>query len=186
MNLTSSRTHHITLPVEDSFVQDLRVGDLIFLTGTIVTGRDHFHQRVMQLHTQNKPLPDIFQCLKGGALYHMGPIVKEEQGEYHIISGGPTTSARMNMVQTQVCKILGVRFVIGKGGLDNIPWGEIPAAYLQYPGGAGALVSKFIHHVLSVEWLDLGSPEAAWVLEVHEFGPLVVAIDTHGGDLYHR
>jgi len=184
--LPSPQTHHITLPVDDASVRDLRVGDLIYLTGTIVTGRDHFHQRVIQLHTQKKNLPDIFQCLKYGALYHMGPIMKEEQGVYRIISGGPTTSARMNTVQTRVCNILGVRFVIGKGGMDNIPWGEIPAVYLQYPGGAGALISKFIHRVQSVEWLDLGSPEAAWVLEVREFGPLVVAIDTHGGDLYHR
>ena len=184
--MSSSRTHHITLPVDDSSIRDLRVGDLIYLTGTIVTGRDHFHQRVIEFHTQNKPLPDKFQRLKGGTLYHMGPIVKEEQGEYRIISGGPTTSARMNLVQTRVCNILGIRLVIGKGGMDHVSWDEIPAVYLQYPGGAGALVSKFIQRVQAVEWLDLGSPEAAWILDVRDFGPLVVAIDTHGGDLYHR
>ena len=185
--MTPSQTYHITLPVEDSFIRDLRVGDIIYLNGRIITGRDHFHQRVLQFHALNNPLPSSFNYLKGGALYHMGPIVKkEEKGEYRIISGGPKPSARMTEVQTQVGNILGIRFVIGKGGMDNISWEGIPAVYLQYPGGAGALVSKFIHRVQSVEWLDLGSPEAAWVLEVHEFGPLVVGIDTHGGDLYHR
>jgi len=173
--------------VEDAFIRNLRVGDIIYLSGQIITGRDHFHQRVIQYHTVHKPLPSTFHHLKGGALYHMGPIVKEDpKGTYHIISGGPTTSARMNAFQTQVCNIFGIRLIIGKGGMDRVAWKDIPAVYLQYPGGAGALVSKFIHRVQTVEWLDLGSPEAAWVLEVSEFGPLVVGIDTNGGDLYHR
>ncbi len=180
-----SSTYHISLPIKSSEIKKFHVGDLIYLSGLIVSGRDHFHKRVLQHLHNNDPLPHWFQRIHGSALYHMGPIVKQiSPGEFQIISGGPTTSARMNQYQTEVAQNLGIRFVIGKGGMDGIAWDQIPAVYLQYPGGAGALVSKFVQEISAVEWLDLGTPEAAWFLQVHEFGPLVVTIDSHGNSLY--
>ncbi len=178
--------YRLNLPVSDSIIEKLKIGDIVYLTGIICTGRDHFHKRIISFAKNDKPLPEMFNYLKGSAIYHMGPIVKKTDDSYIIISGGPTTSARMNPFQTEVSKILQNKFVIGKGGMDEVNWKDIPAVYLQYPGGAGAIVGKFITAVKKVEWLDLGTPEAAWFLEVNEFGPLVVSIDLYGGNLYKR
>lgn len=182
-----TQTHHINLPITPQKVKEIDAGDLVYLSGIICTGRDHFHKRVLDYHNKGKKLPLAFSHLKGGAIYHMGPIVKRNNnGSYSIVSGGPTTSARMNPFQSEVCCLLSCNIVIGKGGMTGVQWSKIPAIYLQYPGGAGALVSKFIAEVKSVEWLDLGSPEAAWFLEMSEFGPLVVSIDSKGNNLYER
>ena len=179
------QTHQITLPISPEKVKELKMGDLVFISGIICTGRDHFHKRVLEYRKNNEELPSSFVYLKGGAIYHMGPIMKQNsEGYYSLVSGGPTTSARMNPFQTDVCKNLSCYIVIGKGGMSDVNWSEIPAVYLQYPGGAGALVSKFVKKVHSVEWLDLGSPEAAWFLEVNQFGPLVVGIDSEGNSLF--
>lgn len=187
LNKLMSNTHNLTLPISKDQLQQIKVGDRVYITGTICTGRDHFHKRVIKMDQNHQKYPDSFDLLKGGALYHMGPIVKKNANDsYTLVSGGPTTSARMNPFQTDVCKILECPIVIGKGGMDNINWGEIPAIYLHYPGGAGAIVSKFVQKVLFVEWLDLGSPEAAWFLDMKNFGPLVVTIDALGGNLYEK
>jgi len=58
--------------------------------------------------------------------------------------------------------------------------------YLAFPGGCGALAARAVEEVKEVHWLDLGPPEAMWVLGVRGFGPLVVAVDSRGGDLYER
>jgi fumarate hydratase subunit beta len=177
--------HMLSLPVSKQQIFQIKTGDLVYLTGTICTGRDHFHKRVIEMNHKDQKLPTSFNLLKGGAIYHMGPIVKKNaEGSYTIVSGGPTTSARMNPFQTEVCEILECPIIIGKGGMDGVKWENIPAVYLHYPGGAGAIVSKFVQNVLNVEWLDLGSPEAAWFLEVKDFGPLVATIDAQGGNFY--
>ena len=175
---------HINLPTSKEIVNDLKIGDIVYISGLICTGRDQVHKKIINLFKDGKPLPKNFENLNNSAIYHMGPIVKTKpDGTIQIISGGPTTSARMNPFQNEVCKNLNILFVIGKGGMQGVNWNELPAVYLQFPGGAGAIVSKFIKRVGSVEWKELG-PEAAWFLEVENFGPLIVAIDTNGGNLY--
>lgn len=183
--LNNSKTYHITLPLTDEKIRQFKVGDVIYLSGVICTGRDQVHKRIIDYKKQQKLLPERFNHLKGSGIYHMGPIMKKiAENQYKLVSGGPTTSSRMNPYQTEVCRHLGLKFVIGKGGMKNVNWSEIPAIYLAYPGGAGAIAAKFIEEVESVEWLDLGPPEAAWFVKIKEFGPLVVAIDTLGNSLY--
>jgi fumarate hydratase subunit beta len=115
----------------------------------------------------------------------MGPIVRQlPDSSYQIVSGGPTTSERMAPYQAEVCKTLGVQIVIGKGGMKSVKWSEIPAVYLQFPGGAGAIATKFIEKVEGVVWLDLGPPEAVWFLKVKNFGPCIVAMDAKGNSLF--
>ena len=102
-----TQTHYVNLPISPEDVSHFKIGDLIYLTGIICTGRDHFHKRVLDYKKSGKNLPESFNNLKGGAIYHMGPIVKKHiEGHYSIISGGPTTSARMNPFQTEVCRDL--------------------------------------------------------------------------------
>lgn len=177
---------HITLPTSKEIINDLTIGDIVYISGLICTGRDQVHKKIVDLIKNGKSLPEKFANLKNSAIYHMGPIVKtKSDGTFQIISGGPTTSARMNPFQNEICKNLNILFVIGKGGMQGVNWHDLPAVYLQFPGGVGAIVSRFIKKVVSVEWKELG-PEAAWFLEVENFGPLIVAIDAHGGNLYER
>ena len=175
---------YINLPTSKEIIKELKIGDIVYISGLICTGRDQVHKKIIDLIKNDKPLPQNFKNLNNSAIYHMGPIIKtKSDGTFQIISAGPTTSARMNPFQNDVCKNLNILFVIGKGGMQGVNWSELPAVYLQFPGGAGAIVSKFIKKVVSVEWKELG-PEAAWFLDVENFGPLIVAIDTNGGNLY--
>jgi tartrate/fumarate subfamily iron-sulfur-dependent hydro-lyase beta chain len=124
--------------------------------------------------------------MKGKALFHCGPLVKAN-GTYRIISAGPTTSTRMEMFEDEFIEKFGVRVVIGKGGMGlrtTEACKRFGAVYCAFTGGAGALAGEAIERVKSVEWLDLGMPEALWILEIKEFGPLTVAIDSYGTNLY--
>ena len=177
--------YNFEMPVTIDQIETLNVGDQVYLSGMICSGRDQVHKRILEYQESGNTLPERFLSTDNCALYHMGPIVKEDPVlGYQFMAGGPTTSARMNPYQDAVCRALNLRFVIGKGGMHGVDWGAIDAVYLAYPGGAGAIVTKFIKRIDGVEWLDFGPPEAAWFLEVEQFGPLLVAIDTHGNSLY--
>jgi tartrate/fumarate subfamily iron-sulfur-dependent hydro-lyase beta chain len=177
--------YHFQIPVTKDQVSDLKLGDIVYLTGMICTGRDQVHKRILEYLQSNQPLPDEFEWVRGGAIYHMGPIVRElSPNRYEIVSGGPTTSDRMSPFQVKVCRALKIPFVIGKGGMNITDWGMSNAVYLAFPGGAGALAAKFLKDVRGYTWLDLGVPEAAWFIHVNNFGPLVVTIDSHGNSLY--
>ena len=170
----------LKLPVNENEVRKLKAGDVVYLTGTIVTARDEAHKKIIE---EGSPID-----LKGLAIYHCGPVVRKKGEEWEVIAAGPTTSARMNALQAEVLKKTGARLVIGKGGMsDNLLkfFKEYGAAYLAFPGGAALLAAKAIKKVKGVYWLEeLGMPEAMWVFEVERFGPLIVAMDSHGNSLY--
>ena len=172
----------LKLPLEEKDVRELKAGDVVYLTGTIVTARDEAHKKIIE---EGAPID-----LKGLAIYHCGPVVAKKDGEWEVVAAGPTTSARMNALQAEVLKKTGARLVIGKGGMSKDLldfFKEFGAAYLAFPGGAALLAAKAIKRVKGVYWLDeLGIPEAMWVFEVERFGPLVVAMDAHGNSLYER
>ncbi len=123
----------------------------------------------------------------GSPLYHCGPLVKKTDGEWTVLAAGPTTSMRMESFEDEVIRNLGVRLVIGKGGMDektSKAMKEHGAVYGAFTGGAAVLASRFIKRVKNVEWLDLGMPEAVWTFEVDKFGPLIVCMDSCGNNLY--
>jgi tartrate/fumarate subfamily iron-sulfur-dependent hydro-lyase beta chain len=164
----------------------LRAGDLVFLTGEVVTARDRAHLRMLELLSRGEELP---VDLRGGVLYHCGPLVRREGKRWRVLSAGPTTSLRMDPLLPSLLPRLGVRAVVGKGGVGEKTKGvmrRMGCVYLAFPGGCGALAAKAVEEVRGVHWLDLGPPEAMWVLGVRGFGPLLVAVDSRGGDLYER
>jgi tartrate/fumarate subfamily iron-sulfur-dependent hydro-lyase beta chain len=176
--------YHFDLPVTKDVIESLKLGDIVYLSGLISTGRDQVHKRIIENTEKNIPIPADLERIRGGAIYHMGPIVKQrENGSFEIISGGPTTSARMNSLQVQVCQLLDIHFVIGKGGMTISNWKDAQAVYLAFPGGVGALAAKFLKDIKSVVWMDLGVPEAAWIISVRDFGPFIVTIDCLGNRL---
>lgn len=173
-------------PISEEDVRRLKMNDTIHITGTLFTARDQAHKRMLEFLKGGKKLPIETQGL---ALFHCGPIVKKEHEQWRIIAAGPTTSTRMEPYEAEVIRALGIRVVIGKGGMGHETTEAMKsfgAVYGAFTGGAAVLAAKSIKTVKRVEWLDLGVPEALWVLEVESFGPLIVAIDSHGNNLYSK
>ncbi len=171
-------------PISGEDVRKLKVNDTLYITGTIFTARDEAHHRALEFHEEGKELP---LDLRGLAVFHCGPIVKKEDDKWIIVAAGPTTSTRMDLFEDDFIKKFKVRVVIGKGGMGKRTTDAMKkygAVYGALTGGAAVLAAKAIKKVRSVEWYDLGMPEAMWVLEVEDFGPLTVAIDAHGNNLF--
>lgn len=176
--------YRLKTPISEGEVKKLRVNDVIYITGTMVTARDQAHRRALEHFKQGRPLPI---SLEGLALYHCGPVMRKEDEKWVAIAAGPTTSTRMDIFEDEFIKNFKVRVVVGKGGMGRRTTEAMRsygAVYGAFTGGAAVIAAEAIKKVKSVEWLDLGMPEAMWVLEVEEFGPLVVAIDSHGNNLF--
>lgn len=176
--------HNLTVPISEQEIRKLKINDMFFLTGTLVTMRDAAHKRALEFHANGKQMP--FD-LEGLAVFHCGPIVKKDTDEWKVVAAGPTTSSRMNMFEAELIKNFKVRVVVGKGGMDKktvCAMKRYGAVYGALTGGTGVLAAKAIKRIKDVKWTNLGMPEAMWVLEVEDFGPLTVAIDSHGNSLF--
>jgi fumarate hydratase subunit beta len=177
-------TYKLKTPIAEEDVRKLKVNDVIYITGTVFTARDSAHKRALDYYKQGKKMPINPQGL---AVFHCGPIVKKENDKWTIVAAGPTTSTRMDLFEDEFIKSYEVRVVIGKGGMGKKTTDAMKkygAVYGAFTGGAAVLAAKAIKNVKSVEWFDLGMPEALWILEVEDFGPLTVAIDSHGNNLF--
>jgi len=177
--------YHLTTPISPEELKKLKIGDVVYITGTIVTARDEAHLKALELHKEGKQLPVDFQ---GIGLFHCGPVMKKnEQGEWTVIAAGPTTSARMEIFQDEFIKTFQPGIIIGKGGMGartTKACQEETCIYGYFTGGAALLAADRIKKVKDVFWYEeLGMPESLWVFEVEEFGPLTVTIDTYGGNL---
>ena len=177
-------TYRLNTPISEEDVRRLRANDILYVTGTIVTARDQAHKRALQFHKEGKQLPIN---LEGLAVFHCGPIVKKEGEKWKVVAAGPTTSTRMDIFEDEFIKNFKTRVIIGKGGMGKRTTDAMQnygAVYGAFTGGAAVLAAKAIKSVRTVEWFDLGMPEALWILEVDQFGPLTVAIDSHGNNLF--
>lgn len=176
--------YHFKTPISEEEIRKLKVNDVLYITGTIVTARDQAHRRALEYFKEGKPLP---VNLEGLAVFHCGPVVKKEDEKWVAVAAGPTTSTRMDIFEDEFIKNFKVRVVIGKGGMGKRTadaMAKYGAVYGAFTGGAAILAAKAIKKVKGVEWLDLGTPEALWIFEVEDFGPLAVAIDSHGNNLF--
>jgi fumarate hydratase subunit beta len=173
-------------PLSERLVRELKVGEVVGITGQIVTARDKAYGRAIKILRSGKKLP---LDLRGGVVYHCGPLARKTEKGWQVLSAGPTTSARLDSMQAEFVGRTGVRALIGKGGVGEDVAGELArlgCIYLAFTGGAGVLAARAIEGVQKVLWQDLGAAEALWVLRVREFGPLVVAVDAQGNNLYTR
>jgi fumarate hydratase subunit beta len=177
-------TIKLKTPVSEEAIRKIKVGDILYLSGTAITARDEAHMRALEYHEEGKPLPVNFT---GVALYHCGPLVKKTNDKWEVVVAGPTTSIRMETLEYDFIKIFRPSVIIGKGGMGDQTAKaarEFGVVYCDYTGGAAVLAANAIKEVEKVEWLDLGMPEALWVLSIQEFGPLVVTIDALGNNLH--
>lgn len=161
--------HHLHTPLSEKDVRMLAAGDVVYLSGIIYSARDKVHALIRK---SGSPV-----SLQGAAIYHCGPLIQEGR----VLSAGPTTSVRMARY-TEEMLAHGVRAIIGKGGLPPEPFKE-KGVYLAYPGGCGAAAAKRLE-VREVHLQELGMAESLWAFEATNFGPMIVAVDSRGRDLY--
>jgi len=173
----------IRTPASETDVRSLKLGDEVAVSGIVFTGRDAVHK---YLHEGGKLPPGV--DLKGGILYHCGPVVvKDEQGNWRCVAAGPTTSIREEPYQWQIIRDFGLRGVIGKGGMGDKTLEacrEHGCVYLHGVGGAAQVLAQCIKKVRNVYFMEqFGAPEAIWEFEVENF-PVIVTIDAHGNSLH--
>ena len=172
-------TKKITLPITDEDIKDLKAGDSVLLTGTILTGRDAAHKRLYELIEQDKPLPvDI----KGELIYYVGPAPAKPG--YAVGPAGPTSSYRMDKYAPSLLD-LGLKGMIGKGARNQAVIDSIvknKCVYFVAIGGAAALIAKSIQAEEMLCYEDLGT-EAIRRYTVEDF-PCIVAIDSEGNNVY--
>jgi len=173
----------LTTPIDQAAVRQLKVGDEVSITGVLYTGRDAVHK---YLHEGGQLPPGV--NLQGGVLYHCGPVViKDSEGNWKCVAAGPTTSIREEPYQWQVIRDVGLRAVIGKGGMGDKTLEackQYGCVYLHAIGGAAQVLAQCIQRVPNVYLMEqFGAPEAIWQFEVLDF-PAVVTMDSHGNSLH--
>lgn len=169
----------IITPLTDEIVESLRIGDSVLISGTLYTGRDSAHKRLIETLESGKDLPIDIQ---GQIIYYAGPAPAKPGKP--IGSIGPTTSYRMDPFAPKLIA-LGLKGMIGKGNRSQEVVASLQqhkAVYFGAIGGAAALMAKSVVRAEIVAYEDLG-PEAIRKLEVKDF-PVVVVNDCYGGDIY--
>jgi L(+)-tartrate dehydratase beta subunit len=180
-------THHaLNMPISGAQARALRVNDTVTIEGTLFGIRD-----ANQIALFDKGRKTRFD-MRGHAAIHTAPNVRKVPASaahptgYEPICVGTTTSARMERFTRPLMSELGVRLIIGKGGLARgslDAFAELGGAYLAIIGGTAALETTWIEAIEDVDLDDL-NPESLWKFRVRGFGPLLVAMDSHGGSLY--
>jgi L(+)-tartrate dehydratase beta subunit len=180
--------YDFSMPITEAQARALRVNDTVTLNGILYGIRD-----ATQIHMFDRGRKTRFD-LRGHAVIHTAPNVKKVDRSAQFPTGyapvciGTTTSDRMERFTAPLMRQCGVRLVIGKGGLREgsaAAFGELGGAYLAIIGGTAALETTWIEAIEDVDLDDL-NPESLWKFRVRGFGPLVVAMDSHGESLYSK
>ena len=178
--------YELTMPIDEAQVRALRVNDTVTLQKTLYGLRD-----ATQIHMFDRGRTTRFD-LRGHAVIHTAPNVKKVAADaanpagYAPICVGTTTSERMERFTRPLMQQCGVRLVIGKGGLretSQAAFRELGGAYLAIVGGTAALETTWVSAIEDVDLDDL-NPESLWKFRIHDFGPLLVAMDSTGASLY--
>lgn len=198
----------ISTPVSAAEIASLHIGDVFYLDGEMVTGRDSVHARVV-IDGQKLPAD-----IKDKVIMHAGPIVRVHNENhsapaasstsdaphtassssdaphtvsYEMISIGPTTSMRMERFEYEFIQETGARIIIGKGGMKertSEACKQFGAVHCVLPAGNAVIGAACVEEITAVHWLDLGMPEAVWCCRVKELGPLIVTIDSEGRNYF--
>lgn len=161
-------------------LEPLRAGDLVQVTGFVVTGRDRLHRYLAEGGVSPVSLRDA-------AIFHCGPVVVRKGGGWVIQAAGPTTSMREEPFMGTVMERQGIRVIVGKGGMGRATveaCRRLGGVYLEAVGGAAQVLARAVRRVMGVHFLkEFGAAEAMWLLEVEDF-PALVGIDIRGNNLH--
>ena len=173
-------------PISAEDLADIKIGDIVWLDGDLMTCRDVAHRRLVEY---GRELP---YDIRNKAIFHAGPIVRKIEGtedDYEMVSVGPTTSMRMEKFEYEFTKLTGVRVIVGKGGMGpntERACKEFGAIHCVFPAGNAVVAATEVEEIVRAEWRDLGMPETLWNCRVKEFGPLIVSIDTEGNNWFEQ
>jgi fumarate hydratase class I len=170
----------LNTPVSEDQIRDLKVGDVVLLNGDMFTGRDAVHTYLYE--------GGELDIIKGGIIYHCGPVIVKKGDEYKVMAAGPTTSIREEPYQGDVIGRFQLKGVIGKGGMGKKTLDachKYGAVYFHAIGGAAQIYAQCVKKVKGVYLEQFGSPEAVWHFEVENF-PLVVTMDSHNVSLHEK
>lgn len=171
-------------PISEEDLKDIKIGDIVYLTGSLTTCRDVAHRRLVEGHRE---LP---VNVRNNAIFHAGPIIRPlENDKFEMVSVGPTTSMRMEKFEKEFVEKTGVKVIIGKGGMGpNTEYAckNYKAIHCVFPAGNAVVAAAEVEEIVKAEWRDLGMPETLWNCRVKEFGPLIVSIDTQGNNLFEK
>lgn len=182
--------NRLQIPIQEAAIRALHVGDVVYLNGQMMTARDAAHSYMVRnfVETASPPpaesdmLTELESTLRGGVIYHCGPVVAKEGEGWRFVAAGPTTSIREEVYQDLVIERFGLRGVIGKGGMGPRTLAacqKFGAVYFHAIGGAATLIADAVKQVTAVYKLEFGVPEAFWKIQVVDF-PVVVTMDSHG------
>ena len=174
----------LEIPISESAVRKLKVGDNVSLHGTVVTARDAGHKLMVE------DRPDFVRPhLKDGVIYHCGPVMTQKKGQWIAAAAGPTTSIREEPYEAKVIEDYKVRAIIGKGGMGkktSAALKQFGAVYLHAVGGAAVAIADSIKTIEDVYMLDeFGVPEAFWIMKVEGF-KTIVTMDAKGRSLHDK
>ena len=172
----------LVTPVSKEDLADIKIGDIIYLSGSLTTCRDVAHRRVVE---EGREIPvDV----RNNAILHAGPIIRPlENDKFEMVSVGPTTSMRMEKFEYEFVQTTGVRVIVGKGGMkENTARAckDFGAIHCVFPAGNAVVAATEVKEIMRAEWRDLGMPETLWNCDVEEFGPLIVSIDAEGRNYF--
>jgi len=178
--------YNLATPVSESDIRKLRVNDTVTLQQSLFGIRD-----ATQIHLFDRGRKTKFD-LQGHAVIHTAPNVRKVPvstqfpAGYQPICIGTTTSDRMERFTEPLMREYGVRMIVGKGGLRESSakaFEQFGGVYLAIIGGTAALETTWIDQIEDVDLDDL-NPESLWEFKINQFGPLLVAMDSHGGSIY--
>lgn len=176
-----NRVVELRAPITEEQIRELKVGDVVKISGRMYTGRDAIHHHLMGEGVE-APVD-----LNGQIIYHCGPVMaKDENDNWVVKAAGPTTSIREEPYQGDIMKKFGIRAVMGKGGMGPKTLKALQehgGVYLNAIGGAAQYYADCIKSVDGVDLLEFGIPEAMWHLTVEDF-TAVVTMDSHGNSLH--
>lgn len=189
---------YLTFPAGDDQIDALSTGDIVLISGTILTARDRAHKWLFDRFITKSVMPtnedfqvyaELQKDLYHGCIYHCGPVVSgDERDGYTFISAGPTTSMREELYQPAIIDHFHLKGVIGKGGMGAGTQSALQregAIYMHAVGGAAVVIAESVKEVLKVYKLEFGNPEAMWLIRVEDF-PVIVTMDAHGISLHEQ
>ena len=161
----------LVTPVSKEDLADIKIGDIVWLDGDLMTCRDVAHRRLVEY---GRELP---YDIRNKAIFHAGPIVRKIEG----------TEDDYEMVSVEFTEQTGVRVIVGKGGMGpntERACKEFGAIHCVFPAGCAVVAATEVQYIAEHHWDELGMPETLWCCKVKEFGPLIVSIDANGRNLF--
>jgi len=176
--------YELDTPINAEDIHRLRVGDIVYLSGTICTSRDRAHRRMVEYVKEGKRDEIPREILDHGVIFHCAPVITEESNRCIVNSAGATTSSRFTYDGAFLVENGVINVALGKGTMGREMRNALKGRgiYLEAVGGCAVIYKNTIRQT-NAKWLDLGHPEAVWIFNVNRFGPLTVGIDAKGNSL---